>query len=526
MSDPGPTTNGEAVSAHDGLRLSMTLPGAASLGAYQAGAVSALSVMIRTLRSAGIPVHLDAIGGASAGSFVSMLFAHSLLTGRDTVALLAETWIDEVDITLLRSGGSQAPLAPDRLRERIERFLGDRDHFPYDVHEPLEEPVTVHVGLTSLRGFMAPIGSGGPESGLSYADWMEFELDPGHDHQVIVDDPDRSIVSAVLASATHPFGFRPRLIDRGPDQEGYEARGVTNFPESGKLWYTDGGLVESDPVGRIVEAARRRADASTSDGAQGRRVHLVVDPWTSGPTDDGFAEPDDHPSWMDGMRRSASIVPTQALHDDLRRLADVNERLDVLDDVVAEIADRLDATGQSEPADRTALRELLAPIGNLEGKVPVDVDVISPLVLADDDPGEALDLLAGDFIATFGGFLSARIRRSDFAVGWACATRWTEAGLPRLGLDDDVCATVAEAMADAKPDELDGAILDKSGREVIGTTGRWQLALLAAQYGRVLVGAALPRPGLPGLPSLPDLSRLSSLSTSVLGRSRRTQSDR
>ncbi len=52
------------------LRLSLTLPGSASLGAYQAGAMGALGETFHELRRQGRQVHVDAIGGASAGAIV------------------------------------------------------------------------------------------------------------------------------------------------------------------------------------------------------------------------------------------------------------------------------------------------------------------------------------------------------------------------------------------------------------------------------------------------------------------------
>lgn len=94
------------------IRMSITLPASTSLGAFQAGAVSALSVMIRSLRSRGQPVVVDAVGGASAGSIVAALFAHCLVSGRDAPALLRQEWVDEVDIGLLRSGGELALISP------------------------------------------------------------------------------------------------------------------------------------------------------------------------------------------------------------------------------------------------------------------------------------------------------------------------------------------------------------------------------------------------------------------------------
>lgn len=501
----------EATSTTTPLRLSVTLPGSASLGAYQAGAAAALAVVIRSLRASGHDVRLDAIGGSSAGSFVAMLLTHCLLTGRDAIAVLGEAWIDEVDMDLLRTGGPDAPLATDRLHEKLTDFLADEDRFPTAQAKPLEDPVTIQIGLTSLRGFTATVdGLAAEPAGISYVDWMEFELQPGHDHRAIVEPPeDRdgavSILDAVMASATHPGGFTPKLLDRRADRGVYLDRGVVDFPDSGRLWYTDGGLIESQPIGRIVKAARRR----TGDGphVDGRRLHLVIDPRSSGPSGAGLWHDDDaDPSWMDGLRRAASIVPTQALHDDLRQVAAVNRRLQVLDETVDTLAEDL-AVGRHE------LRDRLADIGDLRGKVAVDVDMISPLLVASTGPGRSVDadddgvadLLAGDFIGAFGGFLDQVIRRSDFALGWESTTRWYEDGLARVAVPEEARRQVGRDLDEARPTDLDDAILDGSGTDQLGLGGRWRLALLAARYGHVLVREALPGP--PPIPSgTPDLA--------------------
>ena len=476
----------------DQIRLSLTLPGSASLGAFQAGALAALATAINTLRDEGVHVRLDAIGGSSAGSFVALLFTHCLLTGKDTAEVLRAAWVDEVDIELLRSGGSDEPLTGDDLRQRVRSFLDERAE-DQPVRSPLEHPVELQVGLTSLLGFTAPVDTAaGTISGLSYADWMAFTLEPGHDLSSLYEPEGSSPVEAVLASASHPVGFSPRMIDRSQDRDGYRARGVTNLPDDGRLWYTDGGLVESDPVGRILEAARRNGRAPA-----GTRLHLVVDPRSSAPAGgDPWSNGDRQPSWLDGLRRSAAIVPTQALHDDLRRVATANQRLGLLDDFIDTWGLRL-----AGDADRNRLREDLAAIGGLGDKEPVNVEVISPLLLAGDDVA-VNDLLAGDFIATFGGFLDADIRRSDFALGWRCAVRWLPDGLARHQIPDRRIEAVTAALDAAEPDDLDEARMDEAGVGDLRPAARWQLVLLAAQFGRVLMSRALPSP-----PALPDRLR-------------------
>ena len=56
------------------------------------------------------------------------------------------------------------------------------------------------------------------------------------------------------------------------------------------------------------------------------------------------------------------------------------------------------------------------------GKERIAIDVISPLLLADDDDDDVGSLLAGEFMGDFGGFLSRELRASDFALGYESAS--------------------------------------------------------------------------------------------------------
>jgi predicted acylesterase/phospholipase RssA len=471
------------------LRLSMTLPGSASLGAFQAGAMAGVAVGVLALRRCGRSVHLDAVGGSSAGAIVSVLATHALLSGRDAPTLLRRAWVDEVDVGLLRSGGRHAPLGFDELRSRFHDFLGDEDRHPRDVHEPLSSPVTVQIGLTGLLGLTTRVPTAGTESSaLSYADFAEFELTPGSPRDEILEPSGASPLDAMIASASHPGAFAPRVLDRSGRRGDYEARGVTNFPASGRLWYTDGGLVERQPIGRVLAAARRR-----SGNAEGTRLHVVVDPRGSGPSGDAeWRDVEDSKSWVAGVRRSLSVLPTQALHDDLRGVASVNRRLDA----VRRLADDLGST-VADDHERDELRRRLAEAADVTGKELVNVEMISPLLLATDDRGVA-DLLAGDFIGAFGGFLSRRVRRSDYQLGWRAASTWIPDALTRHGCRPDEIEHVHRAMTEHLDDELDEVLVEADGVDALSNRERLQLAALAAATGYQLFREAVPTPSLPG----------------------------
>lgn len=91
------------------LRLSLTLPGGASLGAYQAGAVAALLVAVQELRRRGGAVVVDALGGASSGSLVALFAAQCLLEGLDPDAVLHRAWVERVTLDLLPATDPAAP---------------------------------------------------------------------------------------------------------------------------------------------------------------------------------------------------------------------------------------------------------------------------------------------------------------------------------------------------------------------------------------------------------------------------------
>jgi predicted acylesterase/phospholipase RssA len=473
------------------LRITMTFPGAASLGAFQAGAAAAISVVVHSLRRQGREVRIDAVGGASAGSIVAMLLCHCLLSGRDAPTLLHSAWVDEVDIDLLRGGGAHAPLAFDDLQERLRSFLEEPSEKPNDAarHEPLSTGITFDVALTSLLGFSSRVvEAGGRNSTLTYVDWRRYQLEPNGGMSQLLEPPGGSLLEAVLVSASHPGAFAPRTLGRNPASASHEQRPLTNVDGDGRSWYTDGGLIGTHPIGRILEAARDRAD-----GTPATRLHLVVDPRSSGPSgNESWADPDASKTWIDGMRRALSVLPTQALHDDIRSIATVNERLDRLDAAVDDLAERLGDAG--EAVDRGALREQLAPIGGLTGKERVDVEMISPLMEVTGGERGVNDLLAGDFIGAFGGFLDRSIRASDFALGWRSVATWAPDALRRHRVDPSEIEQLGADLELADAGDWTGDLMDGDAVDRLDWSDRWKIGVLGVEIARVVASEAIPSP--------------------------------
>ena len=175
-----------------------------------------------------------------------------------------------------------------------------------------------------------------------------------------------------------------------------------------------------------------------------------------------WSDRDYNATWAGGLSRALAVLPEQALYEDLRRLQRDNRRIEWLDDLEQALDGHLDeraadglrrlielidgerdetraggkheAPGHDAPAGEL-LRGAIERISGLARKSLVDVDVISPLLLEGRDDVESVgDLLAGEMLGDFGGFLQADLRRSDFALGYASVLAWAPEGLAACGL--------------------------------------------------------------------------------------------
>jgi predicted acylesterase/phospholipase RssA len=442
------------------LRLSLSLSGGASLGAYQAGASAALLVGLDHLRNeAGVDVRLDAVGGASAGAIVGLMTAFAVLEGVDGPDVMHRAWVERVSIDMMLRRGSRGPLSlegvrremPDLLREGKRRGNG-QDH-----------PLLLHVALTGLRGLTYEIPGlrrDRPVLGVTYADWKDFELEPGGGVEQLMKPEGSSPLEIAMASASHPGAFAPRVIDRRGDREAYESQGLSNLPRSGWLWYSDGGLVQHEPIGRLLSAA-----AAVDDGRDGaHRLTLMIHPRSKEPSDaEEWSDPDHEATWAEGLSRGLAVVSEQPLYDDLRKVDRDNARLGRVDELVEAVEPHLaDAAAEPlralvdappEEGDGTAdtLRRALLDAAGLTGKRRQQVDLISPLLIADQTDEDVSSLLAGELIGDFGGFLDRELRESDFALGYESALCWVREGLTRCGLADEATAGTAEAIERAQP---------------------------------------------------------------------------
>ena len=485
------------------LRIALTLPGEASLGTFQAGAVSALIVAVQRLNETRMnDVRVDVMTGTSSGSLTAVLAAHALLTCQDPVDPLRRAWVTEPTMAALRGRDERAPLTLDRAREVADDLLSRR--LPGSLPAGAQTyPIRVNFALTSLRGmtynverYEARYGTGAngqskPMRATTHLDWAQ--------HRLRARDTDwQAVVDSAIASASHPAAFPPALLDRSGERDAYTTNGVEHFPECPVLWYADGGLLDREPLGRCIRLSR----LEDRDDTNCERVVLLLrpEPDVELESDDpAWTENDEQPSWRTTLARSLRIVVTHSLYEDLRRVERVNSRIawsnrvaDILSQHVPDIApnrralaaaivemraEKRDLRAARREADDTPkgnthelLQQLLGEATGLAGKRQIQVDVVSA-------PSAAS--VAGGSLLNFGGFLAERLRANDFLVGYMAMVGWMRSR------PDKVFKGAPLQAAEARVTDIPGWVGGLAGKRRLSWRDRAEVARIAGRAARI-----------------------------------------
>ena len=111
------------------------------------------------------------------------------------------------------------------------------------------------------------------------------------------------MVDFALASGANAFGFPPRVVNRAADEQDYEQNGITDFPDSKAYWYTDGGTLDNEPIGRTLDIT---GDLDADDLLRRLLVLIHPDPPTRYRPGPAWTDPDDP---RRGSRRSPAPSP-------------------------------------------------------------------------------------------------------------------------------------------------------------------------------------------------------------------------
>lgn len=444
---------GQAAPCGD-LRLALSLPGGIAPGTFEAGAICGLLAWIQEVNALQADaVVVDVIAGASAGALTGLLAARVLLGGDDPVGVYRQAWVSAPSLRALRAAGSSAPLSLRPARDVAHRILSAPAEPGARWRQP--SPVIVDLALGCLRGFSRPIPSHGsapdPEQQLiaaSYLDWSSFELGEVAGDSGVAEQEWLRAMDSAIASASHPLAFRARRLDRESVRSEYLRRGIVNLPAGEgdlKLWYTDGGLLDNEPIGRCVRRVAERDRAQLPS----RLVMLVRSSirWPP-PADNPAWSGPGRPRWTQTLARVLDLVASNAAGRDLVQVEQTNERLRVTEEVVTKLVELLD----DDEATRVSVQELLARIE--EARSPfawIERHPIAPPDPADVDLGELIARLLQSASGLLGkqpvevavvsadralmgpqalrsviGFLERRQREEHFAAGYWSMLGWIE----------------------------------------------------------------------------------------------------
>jgi predicted acylesterase/phospholipase RssA len=170
----------------------------------------------------------------------------------------------------------------------------------------------------------------------TYLDWSRYTLCQIPAGGIPQDRDWNDALDSAIASASHPLAFPPTKLDRRREREGYLKRGFANLPDGDlRLWYTDGGIVNNEPLARCIEASGRLDRQPTA-------ARLVLLVRSEGHYPPGASDADwtaaIQPRWTETVVRAFDILATHAVALDLLHVEQFNARIRWTRRVAAEIA--------------------------------------------------------------------------------------------------------------------------------------------------------------------------------------------
>jgi hypothetical protein len=482
------------------LKLGLTISGAVSLGAYEAGALAAL---ITAAAASDGNIVIDAISGASAGAMTAVLTAFCVThPDEDPYDVMWTAWVDEPSLANLRSRDDDAPLSIGSTRDHWNKKLTAEAG-------TAAEGLTVRLSLAvvSLGGLGYHVVVGGLRGVIdasTHLDWSNHVLSSTS----LAADWARALDAAVTSGA-NAAGFAPRVFAHSEaEREQMLADGIQN-PAPAGAWYTDGGTLDNEPFGRLLDMIGGLDDEGADDPSKpgDNRLVMLIHPCSDSlPGKSRWTDVTVRPAWLFTAWAALRILAEQSLTSDLQRLAKTNSRVRWLDQLAANLAGAL---GSSDPDVRKAVRDALttsiswlaaqqqeiaeaavtadgatppAPAATVPGRAraetgdadvteaelqklfkaafgqatglaekrAVQVDVISPAISSPDEPSD--DLTAGEKIGHFFGFADERFRASDFRLGWENMRAWFADNLDSRGVLNaaGIIAAVDKVAGDKK----------------------------------------------------------------------------
>jgi predicted acylesterase/phospholipase RssA len=461
-------------------RLAITIKGAVSLGAYEAGAIFETLRLIayNNAQPGATPWYIDALGGASAGSITAALLAAALVRGDTDV--MQRTWVTGVSLDVLAPVDEQ--MSDDNILDALSLDGLARANItcptiatPHGAMRPA--PASISLRFTHSHLYPSILSADTLNSSKlffsDYKDWADFSVgvvqspvDPSktdvniscngvaaagyHNASPALTGADAwsALVQAAIASGSFPFAFAPR------DLRKWVGGGWMD------QYFLDGGIYDNDPVGQTINIAHDIDWAPTPAAANyddvDRRFLIIH----TEPFDDSAREVTPNATTtldLNPLVLAEKLFPAileESETSGLRGIVTVNNQITERTNFLQGIANLIQGGGGASipPAVLTALANFRKLAGNIPffrtNMIPdlaaaapglyaqlsgfaagnqasfVDLALAYDLAtnLADKTKVEPIviapdDALSGSGLYAFGGFLVQRMRERDFAQG-------------------------------------------------------------------------------------------------------------
>lgn len=370
--------------------LAITIAGAVSLGAYEAGATYEILDAIRqhnenpeTLRN-GDFICIDVLTGASAGGMTAAILAQKLLYQKATFVdkdgksspydnPLYNTWVKTISLAGLlnttdkpsSNGGDPATLSilSSNLIEQISHEALGQQAPPGQVpilggmHNAVDPDRGIHLGLalTNINGinYGCPMFDGTKFRYTEFCDQMLRALSAKDASAA----PWQEIEEAAVACGAFPFAFRTKDLPR-VRKDYLPCPTLEPWPNDAQTFtYTDGGVLQNQPLGM----AKGLVDCNDQHLNNERRFYLFVSPAPMA-GDENWNLREANTSLLGVGKRLLDIYTGQAGFRDWIQAEDINQQIALLDDRAQQLAQvlgtgELDATALT--ATSTQILELL-----------------------------------------------------------------------------------------------------------------------------------------------------------------------
>jgi len=475
----------------DERRLAICIKGGVSLGAYEAGVLAKTLELIANnnliadtnSQSHAIPWYVDTLAGASAGSMTSLATVCTLLNSSSNY--LAEMWVYKAALSTLAPNSS---VGTDSGYQRGDNMLAasalDALAADFDAPPPLvtkRHPalrpgyavVRTIFSLSNINGVPNPVDTlnGSPLVFREYADAARFDITVDGTGKLYVSGSDTraaasvhanddsgtawyAMVQSAIASGSFPLAFSPRGLWRWhADRHEYSGE-----------YYSDGGLFDNDPVGKLINLAHDTDwDPGNAVYQDNQRRFMVVHTALADLSDSSIRAPSPTLD-LNPIELARKLIPAfanESMESGLRGITIVNRQFEQRMSVLNRLA-KLAATSSVSPGGPSPLVAAISALAALRGfsddqitqlrgflipdlkdsdpilhdyviKLPAaaqtafedfaiffdlsfdlaDKIPINPILIAP-SPGETL---AGDPLFAFAGFFSQSLRQADFARG-------------------------------------------------------------------------------------------------------------